>query len=197
MVAERSLRAILLAVLYLLFGAAGPGLAEERDATIEEFFGAYVGDAIIEGTQQFRDIIVSIEPIRNGFSIYTSTVIRTGSKRAVSDVKWRAETQSFVQSDVPHVYEPMVRKSMFSERRQPRVLEGDTLAWASIRGRTLGVYAMNVLEDGHYELRVFERTLTDLGMNLRFIRYSDGLPVRELTGALARTKPDIDKENDN
>ncbi len=68
------------------------------------------------------------------------------------------------------------------------------MAWASVRGRTLGVYAINVLEDGHYELRVFERTLTELGMDISFIRYSDGLPIRQLTGRLARTKED-DTEN--
>lgn len=184
--------AVFAVVMGSLLGVVQPVLADDGEATIEDFFGAYVGDAVIDGTLNFRDIIVSIEPIRNGFSIYTSTVIRTGPKRAVSDVKWRAETQNFVQSDVPHVYEPMVRKSMFSERRQPNLMAGDTLAWASIRGRTLGVYAMNILEDGHYELRVYERSLTDLGMDLSFVRYSDGLPVRELTGSLARTKGDED-----
>lgn len=193
MIAERktlrALAAFLTGLLLLVF----PARADGQDVTIEGFYGAYVGDAMIEGTMQFRDIIVNIEPIRNGFSIYTSTVIRTGPKRATSDVKWRAETQSFAQTDVPHVYEPMIRKSMFSKKRDPNMMAGDTLAWASIRGHTLGVYAMNVLEDGHYELRVFERTLTDLGMDMSFIRYNDGVPVRELKGSLARTKEDNDE----
>jgi len=185
------IRALAVGLTGLLITAL-PALADDQDANIEDFFGAYIGDAMIEGTMQFRDIIVSVEPIRNGFSIYTSTVIRTGPKRAASDVKWRAETQSFVRSDMPHVYQPLVRKSMFSEKRDPDLMAGDTLAWASIRGRTLGVYAMNVLDDGHYELRVFERTLTDLGMNISFVRYRDGVPVRELEGSLARTKKDDD-----
>jgi hypothetical protein len=185
----RAIAAGLTGLLLLVF----PARASDEGVAIEDFFGAYVGDAMIEGTMQFRDIIVSIEPIRNGFSIYTSTVIRTGPKRATGDVKWRAETQSFVQTDTPHVYEPMVRKSMFSEKRDPQLMAGDTLAWASIRDHTLGVYAMNVLEDGHYELRVFERALTDLGMDISFIRYNDGVPVRELKGKLARTKKDDDE----
>jgi hypothetical protein len=192
MTSKRNIIRALAAGLTGLMITALPALSDDHDAKIEDFFGAYIGDAMIEGTMQFRDIIVSIEPIRNGFSIYTSTVIRTGPKRATRDVKWRAETQSFVRSDMPHVYQPMVRKSMFSEKRDPDLMAGDTLAWASIRGHTLGVYAMNVLEDGHYELRVFERTLTDLGMNISFVRYSDGVPVRELNGNLARTKSDDD-----
>ena len=193
MTAERTLFRALAAGLTGLLLMAVPARADDRDVAIEDFYGAYVGDAVIEGTMQFRDIIVNIEPIRNGFSIYTSTVIRTGPKRAASDVKWRAETQSFAQTDMQHVYEPMIRKSMFSEKRDPDLMAGDTLAWASVQGHTLGVYAMNVLEDGHYELRVFERTLTDLGMDMSFIRYNDGMPVRELKGKLARTKSDNDE----
>jgi hypothetical protein len=190
MAAERQyIRALFgaLAVILLLTAQVG---AAEQDATIEDFFGTYVGNARIEADSQFRDIIVAIEPARKGFSIYTSTVIREGPVRAVAGVKWRSETQQFVESDVPHLYEPLLRESMFAKRRTPNLVDGDTVAWASIRGRTLGVYAMNVLEDGHYELRVYERTLTELGMDLSFIRYRDGVAVRGLTGILARTKED-------
>lgn len=193
MTAERHFSWIATMALLAVLALARPAGADGPDAAVADFFGDYVGEATIEDPKQFRDIIVRIEPIRNGFSIYTSTVIRAGPKRAASDVKWRAETQRFVQTEMPHVYEPMVRKSMFSEKRDPNMMAGDTLAWANIRGRTLGVYAMNVLPDGHYELRVFERTLTDLGMDLSFVRYNDGVQVRQLKGSLARTKPDDDE----
>lgn len=174
-----------MAGLVLLATAAG---AAEPDATIADFFGTYVGNGRVEEDGEFRDIIVAIGPAHKGFSIYTSTVIRKGPLRAVPGVKWRAETQRFVKSSVPHLYEPMLRESMFAQRRSPNLLKGDTVAWASIRGRTLGVYAMDVLEDGHYELRVYERTLTDLGLDLRFTRYKDGIAVRRLDGILARTE---------
>lgn len=164
------------------------GNADTADAPIEAFFGNYVGSARITDEREFRDLIVSIQPSRKGFSIYTSTVIRTSPERASPGVKWRSETQSFIRTNAPHLYEPMLRESMFARRRHPDLMAGDTLAWASIRGRTLGVFAMNILEDGHYELRVFERTLTDLGLDLRFTRYRDGQVVRELAGTLARAK---------
>lgn len=169
-----------------LFFAAPITTAADADASIEAFFGTYVGGARIKGDAELRDLIVSIAPTRKGFSIYTSTVIRAASERAAAGVKWRSETQHFVEASMEHLYEPMLRESMFARRRDPDMMAGDTLAWASIRGRTLGVFAMNVLEDGHYELRVFERTLTDLGMDLRFTRYRDGAVVRELAGTLAR-----------
>ncbi len=170
------------------FGLA-PSTAAD-DSRIKDFYGSYVGTARLAGEAD-RDIIVSIKPTRKGFSIYTSTVIRDGAERASPGVKWRAETQVFtVSADMPHVFEPVLRESSFTRRRDPDLLAGDTLAWASVRGQTLGIFAMNVLEDGHYELRVFERTLTILGMDLRFTRYNDGKLVRELTGILARTKDD-------
>lgn len=176
-----------LAAILLLVAPTG---AAGQDAAIENFFGTFIGSARIEEAGEFRDIIVSLEPARKGFSIYTSTVIRKGPARAVPGVKWRAETQTFVRSKTPGLYEPLLRESMFAQRRSPNLVNGDTVAWASIRGRTLGVYALNVLEDGHYELRVYERTLTDLGLDLSFTRYRDGVAVRELTGILARADED-------
>ena len=186
---------ILGAAAALVILAACAGLAQPagaNDAKLSDFFGNFVGGARVKGEDATaRDIIVRIEPTRKGFSIYTSTVIRNGPERASPGVRWRAETQTFVATDVPHVFEPVLRESMFTRRRDPVLLAGDTLAWASVRGKTLGVYAMDVLEDGHYELRVFERTLTPLGMDLRFTRYNDGEIVRELAGTLARTEDDL------
>jgi hypothetical protein len=175
------------AAVLLLTAHAG---AAEPDATIDDFFGTYVGNARLEYEDEFRDIIVAFFNDTATTEIYTSTVIRKGPVRAVRGVKWRSETQVFVQSDTPRLYEPMLRESMFAQRRRPDLLGGDTVAWASIRGRTLGVYALNVLEDGHYQLRVYERTLTELGMDLKFTRYRDGVAVRKLTGLLARTDDD-------
>lgn len=177
--------AALLAAAVVYVGLGLPAAAD--DGRIDEFFGAYVGTARLEGTVETeRDIIVSIEPARKGFSIYTSTVISNGPDRASPGVKWRAETQNFIVTGMPHLFEPLLRESMFARRRDPDLLAGDTLAWASLHGKTLGVYAMDVLEDGHYELRVFERTLTPLGMDLKFTRYNDGQAVRQLVGTLAR-----------
>lgn len=184
----RMIGGILAALAALLLPVASG--ASDRESSIEDFFGTYVGSARIEGADYGRDIIVAIEPARKGFSIYTSTVIRKGPERAVSGVKWRAETQNFVLSDMPHVYTPLLRASMFAKRRNPDLVGGDTVAWASIRGKILGIYAMDVMEDGHYELRVFERTLTELGVDLSFTRYKDGVAVRGLQGILARTGKD-------
>lgn len=190
MAREKQLLWAMARVLAIVLLIVAPAAASAQDATIKEFFGTFIGNALIKGDNEFRDIIVAIEPARNGFSIYTSTVIRKGPLRAVPNVRWRSETQRFVQSDKPHLFEPLIRESTFTRRREPDLFGGDSVAWASIRGNTLGVYAADVLEDGHYELRVFERTLTDLGLDLRFTRYRDGVIVRQLEGILARADDD-------
>lgn len=163
-----------------------PAMAGDGSGKVDDFYGVFVGSAKLDGAAHPRDLIVSIEPSRKGFTIYSSTVIRSGSQRASKGVKWRAETQEFVPSEMAHVYTPQLRESMFTKKRDPDLLAGDTLAWASVRGKTLGVYALEVLEDGHYELRVYERTLTELGLDISFVRYKDGVPVRSLAGILAR-----------
>ena len=98
--------AMLLAAALIYTGLGCPAAAEE--GRIEAFFGAYVGTARLEGAAAVeRDIIVSIEPARKGFSIYTSTVIGGGPDRASPGVRWRAETQQFVATDMAHLYEPL------------------------------------------------------------------------------------------
>jgi hypothetical protein len=190
MAAERQYIRVLCGAFAAILLLAAQAAAAEQEAKIEDFFGTYVGNARIEDNGEFRDIIVAIEPARKGFSIYTSTVIRKGPVRAVTGVKWRSETQVFEKSGTPGLYQPLLRESMFARRRSPNLVAGDTVAWASIRGRTLGVYALDVLNDGHYELRVYERMLTDLGMDLGFTRYRDGVAVLQLKGILARTDDD-------
>ncbi|MBE9552757.1 MAG: hypothetical protein IMF05_04750, partial [Proteobacteria bacterium] len=59
MTAERKYLPVLATILAVLLLVAPPANADDQDTNIEDFFGAYIGDAVIEGTMQFRDIIVS------------------------------------------------------------------------------------------------------------------------------------------
>ena len=42
------------------------------------------------------------------------------------------------------------------------------------------------LEDGRYELQVYDRTLTDIGLDIKFQRIVDGEVMRQITGTTAR-----------
>jgi hypothetical protein len=58
--------------------------------------------------------------------------------------------------------------------------------WASLDEKALHVYSFVVLEDGRYELQVYDRRLTDIGLDIRFQRIVDDEVVREIRGTTAR-----------
>ena len=43
-----------------------------------------------------------------------------------------------------------------------------------------------VLEDGRYELQIYDRSLTDIGIDISFQRIVDGAVVRRIAGTTAR-----------
>jgi hypothetical protein len=61
-------------------------------------------------------------------------------------------------------------------------MRGDPVRWAALDGNSLYVYSFVVLDDGRYELQVYERERTDKGIDLRFQRLVDGQPIREIVG---------------
>jgi hypothetical protein len=60
--------------------------------------------------------------------------------------------------------------------------------WARIQQDTLSVYSLVVLESGAYQLQVYDRILTPLGMDIQFRRYDDGILSRGIIGNLARAE---------
>ena len=60
--------------------------------------------------------------------------------------------------------------------------------------RALHVYSFVVLEDGSYELQVYDRALTDIGLDIRFQRIVDGQLMREITGTTARANLEPEEE---
>ena len=61
-------------------------------------------------------------------------------------------------------------------------MRGDPVRWAAIGGNSLYVYSFVVLEDGRYELQIYERERTAKGLDLEFQRIVDGEVVRRITG---------------
>ena len=67
-------------------------------------------------------------------------------------------------------------------------LHGDPVRWASLDGRTLHAYSFVVAEDGTYELQVYDRVLTDKGIDIEFQRIVDDEVVRRIVGSTARAE---------
>ena len=171
-------------------------------ASLEPFFGTYVGVAEVKDVQDGgnslrRDMDIVIEPHKEGgFSIHWVNVSLVDGKRAVPGVERRVQTVLFEPAEDRGFFVEVAESSPFRERGEMQPMRGDPVRWASLDEQGLHVYSFMVLEDGSYELQIYDRTLTDIGLDIRFQRIVDGELVREVTGTTARAdlRPEEDDE---
>lgn len=180
----RAVRAMLIAL-----ALAAP--AGARAASLEPFFGTYVGVAevndIAKGDVRQRDMDIVIEAYKQGgFKIQWVNVSLVDGKRALPGVERRVQTVLFEPAEDRGFFVEVVESSPFREREETRPMRGDPVRWASLDEKGLHVYSFVVLEDGRYELQVYDRALTDIGLDIRFQRIVDDEVVREITGTTAR-----------
>jgi hypothetical protein len=185
-------------VVALILALAAP--AARAAASLEPFFGSYVGVAEVKdfrdrGDVMQRDMDIVIEPYKQGgFRIHWVNVSLVNGKRAVPGVERQVQTVLFEPAEDRDFFVEVAESSPFRERGQTLPMRGDPVRWASLDGQGLHVYSFMVLADGSYELQVYDRTLTDIGLDIRFQRIVDGALVREITGTTARA--DLQPEED-
>jgi hypothetical protein len=165
--------------------AAAPGL--------EPFFGAYVGVAEVEdpktGDVRQRDMDIVIEPYQDdGFMVHWINVTLVDGRRDLPGVERRVQTALFEKADDRDMYVEVSEKNPFREREETEPMRGDPVRWASIDGNTLHVYAFVVTEDGAYELQIYDRVLTDKGIDIKFQRIVDDEVLRRIVGTTARAQ---------
>jgi hypothetical protein len=188
------LAAVLLNALVL---AAPAGVSA---ATLEPFFGTYVGVAEVKDLQAGdaalqRDMDIVIEPYKEGgFRIHWVNVSLVNGKRAMPGVERRVQTVLFEPAEDRDFFVEVAQSSPFRERGETLPMRGDPVRWASLDDQGLHVYSFMVLEDGRYELQVYDRTLTDIGLEIRFQRIVDGELMREITGTSARANLEPEEE---
>ena len=73
-----------------------------------------------------------------------------------------------------------------AKRRPLSPLLDERYAWARIKGQTLTVHTLVIREDGGYDMQVYNRTLTALGMELEFVAFRDGEERRNASGRLVK-----------
>ena len=160
-------------------------------ASLEPLFGAYVGVAEVEdiakGDVRQRDMDIVIEPYKQGgFRIQWVNVSLVDGKRAVPGVERRVQTVLFEPAQDRGFFMEAAESNPFREREETLPMRGDPVRWASLDDQGLHVYSFMVLEDGRYELQVYDRTLTDIGLDIKFQRIVDGAVMRQITGTAAR-----------
>ena len=164
-------------------------------ASLEPFFGTYVGvaevDDLASGEVRQRDMDIVIEPYKDGgFKIQWINVTLVDGKRAAPGVERRVQTVLFEPAEDRDFFVEVQENNPFRERGETLPMRGDPVRWASLDDQGLHVYAFVVLEDGRYELQIYDRTLTDIGIDIRFQRVVDGEAMRRISGTTARVRPE-------
>lgn len=176
---RKSLTAFAAAVLVVAATDARAG-----DVAIDAFFGRYEGVAIsgpLDGLTT-RDLGVVVAPDDEGFRVeWTTTTRRPDGTR-----KRKAYAISFQPTRRDSVFASAMRRNKFGARVPLDPMRGDPYVWARIVGDTLTVYAMLIVDDGSYEIQVYDRTLTETGLRLEFRRMSGGDTKRAVSGDLTR-----------
>jgi hypothetical protein len=162
--------------------AARPAVAEP----LQSFYGAYEGESISVSDAQLskRDLAIEIVPHGKGFNLTWTTITYAKDDALVR----KTYSIDFVPTQREGIYASAMRTDMFGHRVPLNPLEGDLFVWATLRGKTLSVYALMITLEGGYEMQTYHRTLTDQGLHLEFSRLRDGVPLRSITGTLARVR---------
>lgn len=180
---------IVLGAGLLLAGAR----AEAASAGLEPFFGAFVGVAEVEdlrtGETRQRDMDIVIEPYhQDGFMIRWINVTLVDGRRDLPGVQRRVQEVRFEPADGRDLYVEVAADNPFREREEIEPMHGDPIRWASLDGERLHVYAFGITEDDVYELQIYDRVLTDKGIDIEFQRIVDGEVVRRIAGSTARAE---------
>lgn len=180
-----------LAAAAVLLGWAAGERVQAATGELEPFFGTYVGSAdvtdLVTGETGQRDLDIVIEPHdQSGFSLHWVSVARVDGRRDVPGVQRRVQTVLFAPSDQGDFFVEVQKESPFRERGETQPMRGDPVRWAYIEDDTLHVASFVVLEDGRYELQLYERMLTETGLDIEFQRLQDGELLTRIVGSTAR-----------
>jgi hypothetical protein len=187
----RPLRHGLLALLLGLL-ALGPGSGKARAAELSDFFGTFVGHAqeMEDSDPMSRDMDIVIAPFHDdGFQINWITVTKVDGRRDVPGVARTVQSVFFEPAADRNFFVEVEADNPFREREDKLPMSGHAVRWASLDDDTLQVYSFVVLEDGSYELQIYNRTLTEIGLDIVFRRFDDGELVRQIKGSTVRVAP--------
>ncbi len=176
----------IIAITLFIVAAIAAAPAEAANRPISDFFGSYVGRSIsvVGAGLSERDLSVVVKKHKKGgFTLDWTTVTR----KADGSVKSKKYSINFAPTKRKGIYASAMRNNVFGGTVPLDPLQGDPYFWAGIDGDTLTVHALMITDDGGYEMQVYERTLKEDGLLLKFTRNRDGLLARSVTGTLKKT----------
>lgn len=180
-----------LALWLMLPGPAAVGQGESAADPLQPFYGSYVGSAevvdLVTGETGRRDLDIVIEPDdQSGFRLHWVSVALVDGRRDVPGVERRVQSVLFGPAEDGEFFVETEEESPFRERGETLPMRGDPVRWAYLEDDTLHVATFVVLEDGRYELQLYERSLTPNGLDIEFQRLVDGQLLTRIAGRTVR-----------
>lgn len=177
--------------VFTLFGWMSPVVLHAATGDLTPFFGTYVGTAQVHGpnggASEKRDIDIVVEPYSDdGFRLHWVNVTLVDGRRDVPGVERRVQDVLFEPAPEGDFYVESEEENPFRERAQMEPMQGDPVRWAALQNGELVVYSFVVRDDGRYEMQIYERRLTEDGMEIEFRRLIDGELQRRITGKTVR-----------
>ena len=167
----------------VLFALPVRGAAAQDPVSIAAFYGQWSGSGVSESNVSLyfrltsRDIDVLIEPEGGGFVVSWTTVQRQRGDPDNPTPERKSSALQFLPTDRPNVWRGTGSSDPLLDERY---------AWARVLGQTLTVHTLVITADGGYEMQVYDRTLSPLGMNLEFSAFRNGESRRTAKGRLVK-----------
>ena len=169
------------AILGLCLGASSVA----ADVSLAAFKGKWEGTAVSESNTSVtfpitsRDMDVEIRPAQDkSFTITWRTLQR-------QDGQAGAPTETL--KETTRTYLPSGDKNVWHDAKKGNLLSGETVSWAVLKGQKLTIYSMATNEKGGYDMLIYNRTLTGLGMKLDFKAIRNGEERRTASGTLIKS----------
>ncbi len=172
-----------MAIAILLSGAIHAAYADVPDP-IRPFLGEYQGHSIEDSARvhTIHDIGVRITRFDGGFTVQWSMVTPLSSGET-GRVEYSVD---FLPTDRKHIFASATAPDLFGKKVPLNPLEGEPFMWARIAVDTLTVYAMFVTDAGGHDMQIYERRLSEDGLQVRIQRLRDEMPYRVVTGTLRK-----------
>ena len=172
-----------IALLLLLGAGYASKSAHAQDVAINAYYGKWIGSGVSQSESSItfrythRDLNVTVIPAGSGFAISWTTIQRKkGDPNNPTPVKKTSST----------TYVPAGRANVWRATRALDPIGGRIYSWAHLKDQTLTVNSFQILPDGSYEMQVYDRTLSGLGMKLEFSRIINGKLIRSVKGQLTK-----------
>lgn len=172
----------------ILFAAllwAAPAAAQS-DGIVEKFFGAYDGKGTWGTGMLPRAMSVVIKPRDEGFTVTWDSKSLKDPRRP----KNKSHSMEFLKTAQDGVYVTPEHKDRTDIPAAANPMAGPLpagpLIWVRVDGDRMSLYALKRSRDGDEDVQVYHRTVTGDRMKLHFIRYHNGVPLKQTKGKLRR-----------